>query len=448
MRKCAKICLIIISLILLTASASLAALHPDDGDRTATAKTCKDCHPENPRQPYQTAGPHGGYQATTDKCTACHTVHKAENPSLLPGTTVVGTCNFCHDLTQTDVAPYYTSYLTTESEIRSAHQVEGLNVTFSDGSTAPLDISDFYQDGSTPRTPGALTIPGGEPTVGGSGSDPGGSKDLDTSKQGKLSGAKFTCDSCHTPHAIEGSTVEPYLGESKLKFEVIDVDGGKAGRFWLSDRLLKVDVNNAGSEYTKYYNSDWCAACHQGRYEMDGAAVHNHPVAMRSQAATDDEIKRTMGYQFLDYANFIRKNKDMLIQEAIDGREAGMYPTYFWSTVSDFVDLGAKGSGLRIFDKDPRTNRQYAMARNPETERDPLSQLPHPDGVLDFDDFGKGPSCQQCHGNARDVEASFDALLNSSNMAFTFPHISRFESLTVENNDDFCTNCHVIDNLP
>lgn len=445
MRKYINICLVVIGLILLTASVSFAAVHPDDGYRTATSKECKDCHPENPRQPYQTAGPHGGYQATTDKCMACHTVHKADNPLLLPGTTVVGTCNFCHDLTQTDIAPYYAGYLTTDTAVKSAHQIEGLTLKYSNGNQV-LDIGDFYNDpDNTVRNPGDLRIPGGEPTDSNDpGADPGGFKNLDTTDQGKLSGERFTCDSCHTPHAIEGSTVEPYLGESKLKFKY---DTPTSGRFWLTDRLLKVDVNNAGTEHTEYYNSDWCAACHQGRYEIDTATIHNHPVAMHAQATTDAERERSMGYQFLDYAAFVRESKNTLIQKAIDGRKDGSYPTFYWSSTSDFVDLGeVKGSGNRIFDKDPRTNKQYAM-----TSTDPLSSTSRSDwdGALDITNYEKGPSCQQCHGNARELEAPFSDLLEANSpFAFTFPHVSKYEYLLVENNDDFCTNCHGLEDLP
>lgn len=421
-------------LTILTIGPAFAGHSTGWGDRTIwnryseTSKGCTFCH-TNQRE--HTAGPHGGYQTTTDKCMACHTVHKAENEALLPGTTVTGTCNFCHDLTQTEYAPYYTAYLPSGESIKSAHQVQGLDIP-----TSGLGNWD-----------GSLSIPGGDPVS-------GGAKNLDASAQGRLSTTtKFTCDSCHTPHAIEGSTVQPYFGESHLKFEINSA--GDAGRFWLTDRLLKAKLNgSSGFRYTKY-SSDWCAGCHLGRYK--NGVIHNHPVAMTGavpDGITAADPTDAEGYQFLNFltgADFDNgASKTWLINNAktSDGR----YNVFYWAKdgsadliSGNIVDLDERGSGPRVLKLDPRSNKQYTM-----TAGDPVNHnAARPDGYVSILEYPDGPSCQQCHGNARNVEDPFlESLEVNEHMVMTFPHVSRYESLTVENNDDFCTNCHGLEDLP
>jgi hypothetical protein len=68
------------------------------------------------------------------------------------------------------------------------------------------------------------------------------------------------------------------------------------------------------------------------------------------------------------------------------------------------------------------------------------------------------PYCQQCHEDARDVEAAFSASLKDYgypapdapiNPEYTaFPHQSQQESLLVETYDDLCLNCHEASSLP
>lgn len=442
----------IIGMLLMTPTASFAVHSTDDeveqdirtGWNEAMAqedgKKCTFCHST---QPEHTSGPHGGYQATTNKCLACHTVHKAQNESLLPGKTVAETCNFCHDLTQSEYAPYYSDYMTTETQVKSAHRVDGLKLR--------SKTNDWVGE----QWEGSLIIPGGDATT-------GDSKTLDTTNQGTVSKTQFTCDSCHTPHAIEDSTVDPYFGESHLKFEIAEgatpsAVNGKAGRFWITDRLLKARLNGvSGFVYTKY-NSDWCAACHQGRFDDDSTQIHNHPVAMNLQADNDTEREKAMGYQFLDFLapeDFdVYANKTLLLNAAKD--ENGIYRTFYWATddayaaMGNTIDytVGAKHiTGDRAIKKDPRSNKQYTM-----TAGDPLNHnQSRPDGYVAISNYPKGPACQQCHGNPRDVEKNFLASLEISNgtMVMSFPHISTNEALVVEDNDDFCTNCHGLNELP
>ncbi|MCE5204102.1 MAG: hypothetical protein LLG24_07835 [Actinomycetia bacterium] len=68
------------------------------------------------------------------------------------------------------------------------------------------------------------------------------------------------------------------------------------------------------------------------------------------------------------------------------------------------------------------------------------------------------PYCQQCHEDARDVEAAFSASLKDygypppdapTNPAYTaFPHQTANLNMTLEQYDDLCLNCHGGESLP
>lgn len=414
---------------------------------------CAYCHEA---QTKHSSGPHGGYQTTTNRCLTCHGLHanansgnsKAWTDRLLPGTDVQAVCNYCHDLTQSNLGPYYTNFMAGEGKVvQSAHRVTG--IVYSD------------TEGSKTMNMDTLIIPGGSYVT-------GGAANLVTSGQGALSGNAFTCNSCHTPHAVKGSTVDPYFGEShRLASEVSSGTdtttgtpiGGEVTKVWFTDRLLKARLQDPNRTrtvtdrtYTKY-GSDWCAGCHQGRYDSAAAEgrgeVHNHPVAM---GAGNDNAQ---GYQFFKYMNFRNGfSYDSVIAAAVAGRDAGTYPTFLIDentttrpdgTVLNFTQYGTTYNQLAIADADGRSNRQYIM-----TSTDPITGNARGDayvaGVDAIDNYRGGPSCQQCHGSAREVEDAFHG--TGEPEAQTFPHVSENKYLLVENNDDFCTNCHGLDNLP
>lgn len=431
-------------------------------DPSTVPTSCNYCHES---QTKHTSGPHGGYTTTSNKCQTCHGLHaqatgsnKAWNNLLLPGTTTVEVCNYCHDLTQTDLAPYYTNYMTTEASVKSAHKVAGLTVA--------SDVYGWEAGDGTGDTAYTGTWDG-DPTIPGGDYSNGGDHTLTTAGQGKLSQNLFTCDSCHTPHAITGATVDPYVGESHIKISAVTsatftvtlsnsttVNLDKATynpiRLYVTDRLLKASLQDPNKSrsvgdmvYTKY-NSNWCAGCHMGRYASDPDTgvdtMHNHPVAMGNGNSKAD------GYQFLDIADaagdFVNGwNPASLIADAKAGKAAGTAKQYYILNYPNAVSVS--GSAV-VLKSDPRTNKQYAM-----TGTDPITGLPRPDGNLNITDYPQGPSCQQCHGSARNVELAFMGAGGESNVeAMTFPHVSENQYLLVENNDDFCTNCHGLDNLP
>lgn len=442
----------------------------------STSLDCAYCHEQETKH---TSGPHGGYTTTSNKCMTCHGLHarstsnKAWSARLLPGQTTVQVCNFCHDLTQSDLGPYYGGYMSGKTYdntakpkvVKSAHRITG--VTVYDANDADAVGFEKY-DGTFNKAD--LIVPGGDQVT-------GGNRDLVTGGQGTLSGAAFTCDSCHTPHAITGGTVDPYLGESHIKWSsstgtqtfykadkttTVAVTG--YARVWLTDRLLKARIEDPNKVktttdrvYTKY-NSNWCASCHMGRFANDAATgeatVHNHPVSV------GDANPKADGYKFLQLTGYVNGYTKASLEAEAATRvrlSTGYWvnPTFYQGNDAEavYVKNSTKawdGSDIwwgKPFATDARTNKQYTM-----TSGDPLNNnAARPDGYINIADAAGGPSCQQCHGSARDVEqsfADFSTAVNTDALAMNFPHVSENKALLVEEGDDFCTNCHGLDNLP
>lgn len=366
-------------------------------EKPGVATGCEVCHANAGHG--GSTGPHGGYTSTTTKCATCHTVHSkvggtgavATSSKLLPGSTVTDVCNFCHDLTSSNRAPYYTGYMTSQSEVKSAHKVEGLKYTFNGTGNVNNNIYAAPIAGPGTVIPGGSNVDGGTVTI----TD-------DLFKQGDLSESStfnFTCDSCHTPHAINGATVNTFYGESRRL-------NGKA-----TNRLLKKTLLVDQADPITEYGSAWCAGCHQGRLQMAGSN-YNHPVNKDGKAymskAIWDANSATVG-------------------------GAAYYQTNAWYTMTstDPITGNTRPDGYL-----PISNFQTS---DPDTN---------------------GPSCQQCHASPRNVEKAYaygfsnptttiksDPLGNP--WAQSFPHVSSTAYLLVEDDTDtLCTNCHGLDNLP
>lgn len=438
--------------ILALTGAAFAASHWDGaGDRTMeiTASNCYECHTDAALHTY---GPHGNYASGTDKCQACHDVHgKGENPALLMGATLTAACQYCHDLTATWAGPYNMSGLTS---VGSAHRVVGIDVY------SYVDSEGHLNDAVTA---GLSTIPGGNGYDGSEGSV---TNDVNktTLKDPILSGAVFTCNSCHTPHGVR--TVDKYLGESFVKKYKI----GATERLYLSTRILRNSPNRIGEksgtsltagEYVYNYSSQWCLGCHEGRDDLQFEYTHNHPVN-----------KTAPGYRLIELAiwNQASNTEDngWGAPQWINGSyasQSAFYTAVKNGDVPEYVTIGAGGD----FDKDPRTNQQFAMTpgdfMNNNTPRwsatgdgfDPIDRgyvFGLQDGVYigvnDENNPNNGPACQQCHGSARNVEAKWvQQFGNAGNpQRASFPHVSENKALLVETADDFCTNCHDPNILP
>ena len=399
-RKIILVAVLVLFTVILTSGAAYAA-HSDLGDRTGwddryEADGCDGCHAGTAANK---SGLHGRYTASSNNCQICHQVHDAGNVRLLPAQTVTEVCQFCHDITGTSLAPYFTSDLPDPgygNDVQASHRVFGALNGF--------NYNTEY---------GSTTIPGGDAAT-------GGDAPLNTGSQGKLSGTDFTCGSCHSPHGINDNTVDIYLGESAVKETENGLSSGQR-RIYLTNRLLKREVNGVDTGGT--YNAAWCAGCHQGRINKmtvsDGVYSYDHPVNGTGPA-----------YDLLG----IGRNDDA---EWLNGSSAAKV----MNQKNVLIDSNPDPAGNADLSFDPRSNKWYAM-----NDTDPMTGEVRPDGSVPYD-AGNGPVCQQCHASPRDVDMAFWAGFDIKGAGYptrgTFPHLSTNSALlTEQNGDDFCTDCH------
>lgn len=206
------------------------------------------------------------------------------------------------------------------------------------------------------------------------------------------------CGDCHSVHG--SNTVTPFLRDSGRAF--------RAGEYVVSDSLLRRDVNGVT---VNEYGAEWCAACHDQRHSAS-LTVKNHPVA------TD--------------ADWVYRNVVSTLTAATEHKDN---PSFGGDGIAD-------GLG--------HTNGAYIMG--------PVASSG--DGRIE-EANRKRPMCQQCHEDARNVEAIFqgdythrgnpvtEPWLAPVNPEFeTFPHQTTSSRLLVEEWDDLCLNCHAIAALP
>jgi predicted CXXCH cytochrome family protein len=215
---------------------------PGDGSQS---NGCLLCHPIHGSitDPVSGKGPHGLYAKTTDRCSACHTLHEAGGAKLLSRATIGASCLVCHDGTG-GRGVYGAVLARTGIEPSAAHRIET-----------------------------ATIVPGGSASTGDSSTMPF-----------KGPGATLTCSDCHSPH--DANTVGAY-GIERWRSSYSNMGGGTPGltyRQYQTTHLLR--RSPAGSSIVATdYGSDWCLACHAGRVSGMGA-VHNHPVDSASTVTT------------------------------------------------------------------------------------------------------------------------------------------------------------------
>lgn len=398
------------------------------GDKTATygAGDCQLCHVDSAVK--NAYGPHGKYTTGTTHCASCHVIHNkvngsvrtALNAKLLVGESVTSTCQFCHDLTASDIAPYSTTKMSHSSDLKAAHRIKGI--------TSYNGVIDNWT--------GYDIVPGGDEASGGNAT-------LDA-LQGELSGAILTCNSCHTPHGL--SMIKPYLGESEIKSST-SLNNVQSGFkvYYLTTRLLKTKLQ-VGSVVYSEYGSAWCAGCHQGRLHNTGLGYFNHPVDKEAPAYDWGHLAAQRGVL---ENGATAENINSGTEVTPTGKKPISVVVYdFSGTETTPIWIKMQGNNgvesLNVMPRlkaDPRTNMWYTM-----TAHDSISSDERPDGYRFIDEYPDGPACQQCHASARDVEQAFEVGTNPETTSF--PHISKNRYLLIENDDDLCTNCHGLDNLP
>lgn len=179
---------------------------------------------------YAAMGPHGDYRDTTNKCVCCHDVHEALSSfKLLPQTTVMDTCNYCHNGV-------------------SGRKVYG-NIASAQG--AHLMTND------------ATSVPG-------------------TLISGTFQNTSLTCSNCHSPH--DNNTVVPFYGDTNVITQTYTAPSGlppyETNTFYgynvESNKLLKKNPY-AGNAFTfNVYGGGWCSDCHLNRHSE--GTLNNHPV--------------------------------------------------------------------------------------------------------------------------------------------------------------------------
>jgi hypothetical protein len=201
---------------------------------------CGDCHQSHMMgfDPTTTRGkgPHGSYSSTTNTCSVCHTLHGAVGAQLLPATTVVATCDTCHD------------------------------GTGGQGVYGTIKARTGLDPGAQHRIDTTSTVPGGSSTTGGNATLAFGGP-----------GGMMSCDDCHSPH--DANTVAPFTGDRQ---RTVLATWALGVQTYGTNRLLKQCPGDATQSVTSY-GSDWCLACHRGRNSV--GATHNHPVESFATAA-------------------------------------------------------------------------------------------------------------------------------------------------------------------
>lgn len=219
---------------------AVALAYNEGGTVDPTRTTCVSCHGANASPPstdtveVARSGPHGGFNANTNKCSTCHQVHRAAGIQLLSKETVKDTCNTCHD--GTGGSGVYGVLAARGFSVVASHSIDTTNL-----------------------------VPGGNATDGGN-------------ARMNFSGLslQMTCTDCHSPH--DSDTVDPFIGD-RYRTATDSVVATAA-----TNRLLR--KNPGGTATTvSVYGSNWCGGCHAGRLRND-TSVHNHPVETTATAAT------------------------------------------------------------------------------------------------------------------------------------------------------------------
>ncbi|MCL4078261.1 hypothetical protein MX659_01365 [Coriobacteriia bacterium Es71-Z0120] len=320
-------------------------------------ENCGGCH-----QPYFTVGTgvHGSYTTTTSKCRMCHTVHfaPADGVLLLPASTVQGTCFTCHDGTG-------------GKGVYGAIAARGLSV------------------GGTHRTETTSTVPGGDPSTGGSAVE---------SFRGQ--GGTMTCTDCHSPHGSEIVTAFP--GDRRRVSE----EGYPPLTLTRMLRQRPGEATQAVAEY----GSDWCLACHRGRSSAL-STTHNHPA--ESAATTSNP--------------YVYRSAAILATDA---------PT-------SAVVIGAVG----------QTNRGYLMPYPRPSlmqGRYPICQQCHEDTRYVGELVSNGT---QGDAATWTVSQADGTVSTDNPRFQNFPHETTgyrllVEATTTAYTDDLCLNCHPLEQLP
>ncbi len=207
--------------------------------------------------PAQAVGPHGPFDATTEKCEKCHAMHTGATQTLLPKTSVVSLCQSCHSGgIGADTAVMQGALMKPSSPDSSDYIVAGT-----------LLGGGFDGIGGVTNTTSKHDL--------GMVAAPYGSENMGTT-------IELTCISCHTPH--QGPNYR--LLRRRAGDSANDVLVTWNGPDDLGDGSLDYcyseydqDPGTAGVQhYTFNYNSGmsaWCSSCHSRYMTRSDATPYN-----------------------------------------------------------------------------------------------------------------------------------------------------------------------------
>jgi predicted CXXCH cytochrome family protein len=328
--------------------------------------------------------PHGGYNATTDYCLQCHSVHDGAEYALLASSSVTATCRTCHSIGGTGgsgvINPGFPG-VEAPTSMRSAYEVSGaraqhrLGATNIPSSTVGTITQSGWSYGGFSPTGWSSTTPAG----------PGTASDVD---------GGLYCGDCHTPHGDFGQLVN-----SKFYRSSNTVAGaGGVGDANLSNVQNWVEgaVYQTGSTSYKYLHKDtdpnvWESCAAAGPAAVAGGPDSGCTYLLATD--TEGESAYLYGYKLLS-----------------------AYPNHSWNEkpVSWNMDKYSHDQSQwcgRCHDK--ALPSQYGGTYHN-----------HPTG------------CTSCHGNPNDGTST------------DFPHTSTFQSFLKDYPDLLCINCHTAGSLP
>ena len=360
---------------------------------------CVACHGAAPdASPYgvgytstEFSGPHSGYTTTTRKCATCHSVHKspADSILLLPGATIVDTCETCHDGTG------------------------GWGVYGAVRARTGLAPGGGHRVDVTRQVPGGDLFSGSETT-------------------GSFSGAGGTliCTDCHSPHGAD--VVTAFLGERRR------IRQGTPPP--VSTKILRRSPTGSAAPVDEK-GSDWCLGCHAGR--ASGGAVHNHPV---ESAVTWPTASTRFVYDRLAVLNSALATKETVIgrlggtpkEPLSDPRLYHEIPATNETGNRGFLmpwprTLGVGGQGTHL----PICQQCHEDSREA--------------GDLAADGSGTAAPFTTQHADGVVLSGSewVTATVGTVNPMFqNFPHETENRRMLVEEDDDLCLNCHPMSQLP
>ena len=330
--------------------------------------------------------PHGGYNATTDYCLQCHSVHDGAEYALLASTSVTATCRTCHSIngqSATGVINPGLPGVEAPTSMRSAYELTGADKVAQHGlgstnipfSTVGTITQSGWSYGGFSATGWSSSTPAGAGT----------SSDVD---------GGLYCGDCHTPHGDFGQLVN-----SKYYRSSNTVAGaGGVGSADLSNVQNWVEgaVYQTGATTYAYLHKDTDPSVWEKCAAAGPAAVAGGPdtgCSYLTATDTEGESAYLYGYKLLS-----------------------AYPNHSWNQKPVSWNM----------DKYSHDQAQWC-GRCHDTA------LPSEYGGT----YHNHPTgCTSCHGNPNDATST------------DFPHTSTFQNFLKDYPDLLCINCHTAGSLP